>query len=326
MKKLTSETVLKARSYRSVLSTGLRLYTENFRRLFKASWLLALIYAVTGGCLGTLVGIKMPEITVGILQQIAAYEGVSPDTARQYTVTAAEIFGLVLLAIVTLGMASATFLDKLKEHKDTGAISMPAHWLKASPRLIGRTLKGLLSTLLLLLLPFLLFAGALVAVEAASPQFLLRHSVTLAAMLAVYTVIVLCFALPLMYVLMKYVMESPCGYWPTLARHYSRGLRHWGSLFNVFFLSTLLVALVSMVIALPATILNIANQQAHLGQLMGDPLGMPSYIAPLTFCTAMLCSFLDFYVSQTTLIHNYYLYGSIEAKEQEREQQKTSIQ
>ena len=326
MEKLTTETVLKARSYRSVLSTGLRLYTENFRRLFKASWLWVLIHAIAEGCLGTLVGIKMPEITVGIIQQIVAYQGFSPDAALQYTVTAAEILGLILLTFVTMGMASGTFVNKLKEHKDTGTITMPTHWLSASLRLTGRTLKGMLFTLLLILVPFLLFAAAMAGAEMASSQFILRHTVTLATMLTVYTIIVLCFALPLMFVFMKYVLEAPCGYWQTLAKHYGRGLRHWGALFNVFFLSSLLVAIASFIVGLPAMILNFANQQAHLGQLMGDPLGMPSYIAPLTFGTAMLCNFLGFYIIQTTLIHNYYIYGSIEAKEQEREQQKANIQ
>ena len=316
----------KARSYRNVLTTGFHLYTDNFRRLFKVSWLLALLYAVAGGCLGTLVGIKMPEITIGIMQQLALYQSFSLETAMQYFVTLAEIVGLMLCCIATMSMASGTLLNKLKEHKDTGAISMPPHWLTASPRLIGRTLKAVFLTLLVTLIPFVLFVGAMVLAELASSGFVVRHLVTVLVTFAVFTIIVLLLALPLMHVQMKYIMEAPCGYWKTLGSSYGRAMHHWGSLFNVFFLSTLLVMIASFVIGLPAVILNFANQQAHLGLLMGDPLGMPSYIAPLTFTTAMLCSFLEFYISQVTLVHNYYIYGSIEAKEQEREQQKDNIQ
>ena len=57
---------------------------------------------------------------------------------------------------------------------------------------------------------------------------------------------------------------------------------------------------------------------AHQGLLFGDPLGMPSYITTLTFITVTLCCFIQFYVSQVLLVHNYYIYGSIEAREQER--------
>ena len=52
---------------------------------------------------------------------------------------------------------------------------------------------------------------------------------------------------------------------------------------------------------------------------MGDPLGMPSYMTALTFVTFTFCSFLNFYVCQTTLVHNYYIYGSIETKEYEKD-------
>ena len=115
--------------------------------------------------------------------------------------------------------------------------------------------------------------------------------------------------------MMKYIMEAPCGYWRTLSRYYGRSLRHWGLMFLVYFVSMLIVMLASMMVMMPANILSLANQQAHGGLLIGDPLGMPSYIMPLTFVTCMLCSFIDFYINQVTLVHNYYLYGSIETKE-----------
>ena len=82
----------------------------------------------------------------------------------------------------------------------------------------------------------------------------------------------------------------------------------------------LLVALISIIVMTPAFILSIANVQAHQGLLMGDALGMPSYILPLTFGTLMLTHFIEFYVVLIVLVHFYYIYGSIEAKETEREQ------
>jgi hypothetical protein len=41
----------------------------------------------------------------------------------------------------------------------------------------------------------------------------------------------------------------------------------------------------------------------------------------LTFATFTLCSFIQFYVCQVTLMHNYYIYGSIDTKEEERNKQ-----
>ena len=306
---------MKARSYRRVLAAGFRLYTENFRRLFKASWQMVLIYAVSCGALGTLSSIKIPEMTTMMMQQMMFTQTLSWELVQQYLLTALELFGLVLLAIATMSLASATLLNKLSEHKATGTISMPAHWLSATPRLMGRTMKGVFLTLLVLIIPLMGFLALMALADHLSPQFVMRHITTVLVTFCICTLIVMMLALPLTNVLMKYIMEAPCGYWRTLSRYYGRSLRHWGLMFLVYFVSMLLVLLASLMVMMPSSILSFANQQAHGGLLIGDPLGMPSYIMPLTFVTCMLCSFIDFYINQVTLVHNYYLYGSIETKE-----------
>ena len=77
---------------------------------------------------------------------------------------------------------------------------------------------------------------------------------------------------------------------------------------------------------LPAHILFLANYRAQMGVLIGDPLGMPSYMLPMTFITFVLCSFLYFYICLPMLFNGYFAYGTIEAKELEHEQQKLNIQ
>lgn len=326
MEKQQEMTLMKPRSYRSVLIAGFRLYTENFRRLFKASWQMALLYAVACGVFGTLSVIKIPEIVVAIIQQLNVYHGLFLETLVQYLITFLQILGLLVVAIATLALASATILNKLKEHKETDVISIPPHWFSASPKMMGRSLKGLFFTLLVILIPIILMIAAIAGAEAFSPQFVANHLITLTATFSIGLLIIILLSLPLFHVLMKYLMEAPCSYWHTLSTSYSRGMRHWGSIFVVFFVSTLLVEIAAFIIMLPAHILNIANQQAQMGVLIGDPLGMPSYMTPLTFITFMLCCFMEFYVSQVMLVHNYYIYGAIESKEQENEQQKLDIQ
>ena len=183
---------------------------------------------------------------------------------------------------------------------------------------MGRSLKGVFLTALILLIPFCLFVAAMFVLDTVSQQFILRHLTTTIVAFFVYGFVVVLFSLPLYHVLMKYLMEAPCGYWRTLGRSYASGMRHWGLMFLVFFVSMLLIQLVGFVVLLPSHILSFANQQAHQGLLFGDPLGMPSYITTLTFITVTLCCFIQFYVSQVLLVHNYYIYGSIEAREQER--------
>lgn len=318
MEKQDDLTLLKPRGYRRVLTAGFRLYTSNFRRLFKASWQMVVLYALSCGALGTLTAIKIPELSLALQQQMASTQGVLSETLREYLLTLLGIPALMVLAIATLSLASAPFLSKLKEHKETGNITTPPHWLTASPHLMGRSLKGVFLTLMVMLIPIVVFAVFFVLAEMMNQGVVMRHLITTISVLSLWIIICLLFYLPLYHILMKYVLESPCGYWHTLFRNYNVGMRHWGLLFLVFFISTLFVILVSLIVMLPAQILSFANQQAHLGQLMGDPLGMPSYIVPLTFTITTLCSFIHFYVGQVMLVHNYYVYGSIETREKER--------
>ena len=315
MEKNQDLTLMKARSYRSVLADGYRLYNENFRKLFKASWILAIVYALCCGAFGTLTAIKVPELTLALMQQLSSIQGFFAETAKTYALTIAGIIGLLLLAIAAMSMASATILNKLKEHKDTGTISTPPYWLTTSPAMMGRSLKGVFLTILVLIIPMLLFIGMVAITESVKPQALIGHLTTFIVALCIVCIIIVILVQPLMYVLMKYVMEAPCKYWKTLSANFGCGMRHWGSLFLVFFLSMLLVQLIGLVIMLPSHILSYANQQAHMGLLIGDPLGMPSYMSTLTFATFTLCSFIEFYVSQVMLVHNYYIYGSIDTKE-----------
>ena len=269
MEKTHDLTLMKARSYRSILAEGYRLYNGNFRKLFKASWLMTLVYAIVGAALGTLGTIQMPNMTALITALVV----------------------LILLTFITESLATATVLNKLKEHQDTNAISTPTSWWKPDGRLMGRTLKAMVFALPLFIV--------------LTPLFPL--------------------ILPIYYVIIKYVMTPGHSFWPSLWRDYKRGLRYWGSTFLVFFVSTLLVMLISIIILTPAVILTLANMQSQQSMLIGDPSGMPSYILPLTFATLALTTFIEYYVVLVVLVHFYYIYGSIETKEQEREQQKQNI-
>lgn len=282
--------VQKVRSYRGILSAGLRLYINAFRRFFKASWLMALIYALINAAVGTLTAIKVPELIAVILLQLQRFHGIILDTLQPYIVTYVECLVLVIATIIAQTLAQGTVYALLKDHSETGDIPMPASWWKPSTRMMGRTLKGVLCTVICF--PLL---------------------------------IIIPFALPLFYVFTKYIMEPNTGYWTTLRNSYGRGMGNWGTLFLVYFLTGLFVILAALIIMLPAHILFLANYQAQMGVLIGDPLGMPSYMLPLTFFTFVLCGFLYFYSCLPLLINGYYAYGSIEAKELEHEQQKLDL-
>jgi hypothetical protein len=319
MEKQDKMRLMKPRSYRMVLAKGFILYLENFRRLFKASWITAIVFALCNGALGTLTAIQLPELTTTLMQQTANDLPFTPELSRFYLTTAGLIFVLTLLSIAAQSLASGTILNKFKEHKETGAISVPTSWLKPSFALTGRTVKGVFMTLGVILVPVLLVVLLVVGLEKLMPETAASHATTFGATCTVLVGCILLLSLPLMYVLMKYILEAPCRFWKMLRSSYVKGLRHWGLIFPVFFISCLITGLIVLVVTLPSQILHLANQQAYMGQLIGDELGMPSYITLLTFFTVTACSLLAFYVSQLSMTHFYYLYGSIEARTQEEQ-------
>ncbi len=67
MEKQQDMTPIKVRSYRSVLLVGFQLYTEQFRKFFKASWLMALILAIVYGALGALSLLMYPATILPLI-------------------------------------------------------------------------------------------------------------------------------------------------------------------------------------------------------------------------------------------------------------------
>lgn len=63
--------LMKARSYRSVLTTGFKLYTAKFRQFFKRSWITALVMALLYGTTGALVLLLYPERPLALIMLIA---------------------------------------------------------------------------------------------------------------------------------------------------------------------------------------------------------------------------------------------------------------
>jgi hypothetical protein len=59
--------------------------------------------------------------------------------------------------------------------------------------------------------------------------------------------------------------------------------------------------LTTIVTILPAVILSLANTQAHIGEILGDPLGLPSYMLVMT----LLVLFLSGAIQAATTILSY---------------------
>ena len=283
MEKDQDSILMKDRSGRACISAGYRLYMSNFRRIFRYSWLAAVIFALSVSIGGT---------TMILRPRLALFSG-------------------LLILIVEALFASYGFAV-LKQHQQTGVISYTPRWFNLDVHIFVRTLKAWLNLIVIYLVTTAIVVGvALLAFTYLSPYTALG----LACFMGLLAVV---FLLPLAYTNMRYVLTDGVGYWKDLRERYGIGFRRWGFIFLVVFVTSLLLAVICLFTSLPAIILTIANQTATIGHLVGDPLGMPDYIGWLAAVVFLLIGFLQAYVLLSFLFPIYYMYGSIDAHESNR--------
>ena len=280
MEKDQDSILMKDRSGRACISAGYLLYMSNFRRIFRYSWVAAVIFALTVSIGGTIM----------ILRPMLA------------------LFSLLLIIIVEALFASYGF-SVLKQHQQTGAISFAPRWFNLDVHIFVRTLKAWLNLIVI----YIVVAGIVAGISVLAVKYLSTYT-TIAFILAFVIL------LPLAYTNMRYVLTDGVGYWKNLRERYGIGFRRWGFIFLVVFVTTLLISIFSLLTSLPAIILTIANQTATIGYPTGDPLGMPSYIVWLAAVVFLLIGFIQAYVMLSFLFPIYYMYGSIDAHESERKE------
>jgi hypothetical protein len=301
------------RSSGACIADGYRLYVGNFLKIFRSSWIAALFYAISVSIVCKLYISQTPLFQiagepagVGYVQFVMAY------------------FALLLGAILLYSAASIVLFSydtmSFNEHSATEAITGPARWYgKLDIKALLLTLKMFLWMALVLFAASALVGGCL---------WLATTHLSHTAFLILYLVSVLLITallIPLSFTCMKYLLTPKARFLSLLAQTYGVGMRHWGSLFVVGLVVGIVSWLFMMLIEMPAIILYVANLQSQVGVLQGDAAGMPDYMGTLTIVVFCVAGFIQAYVYLSTLFPFYYLFGSIESQEKERNEIKKTL-
>ena len=118
METRNEEQPLKIRSARAVIAAGFRLYMGNFRRIFRTTWLPALIGALVTALEYYLSIQSIPQL--GNVAQAPMGENVAYFLVQSFV--------SLLNLIVTIVFLSYGF-SMLSRHRAEGAIPYPARWL-----------------------------------------------------------------------------------------------------------------------------------------------------------------------------------------------------
>ena len=200
-----------------------------------------------------------------------------------------------VLIIVECLFASYGF-SVLKQHQTFGSILRPAKWFSIDTHIFGRTIKCWLCVFVILLVAAAIIAG----MSAIAVKYLAFSAYTAVGFFTLGSLIILCL-------------------WKQFKIGYGVGMRRWGFIFIVVLVASIIEVLLMMLLSLPAIILSMANTQSVFGVAMGDPYTLPSYMPALAAGTFLIIGFLQAYVMMSVLFPIYYMYGSIDAQEQEKQ-------
>lgn len=284
MEKEKDDILLKVRSSRGCISAGYRLYTGRFKHIFRYTWVAALIYALFCSVSGAMM-IMVPTMI--------------PITAA-------------ILIIVECLFASYGY-SVLKQHQTLGNILRPVKWFSIDTHIFIRTIKCWLCVLVVYLIASVIIVG----LGFVAFKYLALY--TAIGCTALVLLVVLCLLLPLTYITMRYILNDGIGFWKQFKIGYGVGMRRWGFIFIVVLVACIVEILLMLLLSLPATILSMANTQSMFGVAMGDPYALPSYMPALAAGTFLIIGFLQAYVMLSVLFPIYYMYGSIDAQEQEKQ-------
>ncbi len=121
------------------------------------------------------------------------------------------------------------------------------------------------------------------------------------------------------YCAIMYLMEPNATFSGVLGKNYRKGWRHWGFLFGVVFVTSLITFVCSLVIQAPIAILQLIENMNAIGVGMGDASGLPAMFSVLKGPIIFLCTWLYVYVELWALLAVYFAYGTVEAKIRLRE-------
>jgi hypothetical protein len=284
--------LFKIRSVSACLSAAYSLLTSNFKTLFKRLWLPGLALALSLGIyMLSAMSIDNPQVVQGA--------GVSP----------AGVIGMALslaAVVVCLFWFYAWLLPMLN--------SQSPKWN------LVRLIKFAVAYLIFLIVITLVAILVMVAVSAGTGAVSGGISSGGAIVLTFICVLVFCVALiviliPLVYTVMKYLMEPKMSLWAIVGKPYKTGFRHWGFIFGSLFLSYIIYYVIYLVAFIPVIILAVACYINGEGMLSGDPSGMPGILSVALVLVCTLSFFVIVFVSLWQLFVGYYVYGSIEARE-----------
>ena len=277
------EDIYKNRSCYSCINAALNILSKNFSKVFRSTWIGAIIASLLFGILAFVNPQSFVETSVlGIiiyilLLLVVAIIGITTDSYNKAKV----------LSMLEIG----SFIDDLKKIAKINTVFVTLFLCFCVAAMLG-----------------LMWMGQLVFA---------KYSVTTSIGIMLCTVFVVTVAIaalcsPFIYSVTKFIVDPNSKLKNVIGKNYHIGIKRIGFLFSITVVFTLFFIVACMFLVSPAIITNIASSVDSYGVAMGDVSGLPHYFSWLNFLATSLMAFIFQYILFWTMFVNCYAYGNIE--------------
>lgn len=281
----------KNRSFSACIKAAYVLFSTNLKTILKRTWLPVLIMAVT--------------LTFNTLFNL-------PDKGI-------HDLGMAHPAVTATIMALATILSILAEVWILAVIARLLNQKPLKPNFFrGMILMGVSLIITFLVLFIINFGRSFIISFLISSKLATQSTALIAGMgiSVLLVLLILIFYVPFVFSTTKYLLDHQTPLSAVFTTDYRRGLHHWGLLFGALFFTGMILIVLSAILLIPFFIIVVAQTINQLGMLDGDPTGVPGYFFWLLIVTTLVTMFIFTYGIIWAQLVAYYAYGSIEAKEE----------
>lgn len=286
----------KDRSLANCLNTAYEDVSHNLKSLFKQLLPYLLAYAASAGLM-------------------TMFQVVSKSGGAFFSVFLLFVFSiLTLVAAFAFTGKVASFANAVDPKKNAlriASISIPVVAAYIIVAIVG--------------LMVCIFATSAVGSDAMDNKLVQNFMLKTSIYLGVFILFMIVTVPPFAYSMTKYIMDSESKFTQAIGKDWLVGFRHWGFIFGVTFVVGLVVLVVQLLVGAPFNIAMGAFTLSNIGVEAGDPSGMPAAYWLIAFLGTFVSVFCAGIFMVWQMFVYYYMYGSIEKREYERNEAKNFV-
>ena len=278
--------IFKNRSCLGCLSASLGVYSTNFAKILRSTWIWVLALSVV----------------LGLATFVSPLAVLGANGMGQFVGTIVAVCLIAVASVVLDSVVKSNVVVMLNDENRGVAFR--------------KMLKVDVFAIVLFAVCLMVFACSTYLLVSIESVRALPASTFTVMLLAVYLCLFMLLALlasPYIYSVSKYIFNKDTKFKNLVGCDYAKGYKKLGFVFSILLLLILVGAIVCAFLCLPGIVTNAASNIDTMGVMQGDETGIPTYFGWLNFLATTISTFIIQYVCLWGVFVFVYAYGNVEA-------------